>query len=160
MRQAIPTALEATGGSIAVVCGAWHAPALAEPLGPASIDAATLRGLPRRKRRSAGSPGRTHGWPRHPATAPASPPLLVPPPVHRARRRCGALAHQGGWRAPQPRPAGLVGTRHRGDPAGRDPRKDHDRRSRSSSIALPASASTGGPSARTTSRGTGTFRET
>jgi hypothetical protein len=41
-----------------------------------------------------------------------------------------------------------------------DPRKDHDRRSRSSSIALPASASTGGPSARTTSRGTGTFRET
>jgi Family of unknown function (DUF5682) len=49
MRQAIRAALRATDGGVAVVCGAWHAPALVEPLGSASADIATLRGLPRRK---------------------------------------------------------------------------------------------------------------
>jgi hypothetical protein len=34
---------------VAVVCGAWHAPALTGPLPPASADAALLRGQPRRK---------------------------------------------------------------------------------------------------------------
>ncbi|HEY3086680.1 MAG TPA: DUF5682 family protein [Jatrophihabitantaceae bacterium] len=49
MRQAIRAALKESGGIVAVVCGAWHAPALAEPLGPASADVAVLRGLPRRR---------------------------------------------------------------------------------------------------------------
>lgn len=35
--------------NIAVVCGAWHVPALADPLPPASHDAAVLKGLPKRK---------------------------------------------------------------------------------------------------------------
>jgi hypothetical protein len=34
---------------IAVVCGAWHVPALAEPLPPASQDQIVLKGLPKRK---------------------------------------------------------------------------------------------------------------
>ena len=49
MRQAIRRALKDTDDVVAVVCGAWHAPALVEPLGPASADIATLRGMPRRK---------------------------------------------------------------------------------------------------------------
>ncbi|HEY5821662.1 MAG TPA: DUF5682 family protein, partial [Propionibacteriaceae bacterium] len=34
---------------VAVVCGAWHAPALRGPLGPAVADARILRGTPKRK---------------------------------------------------------------------------------------------------------------
>ncbi|QRP49017.1 DUF5682 family protein [Amycolatopsis sp. FDAARGOS 1241] len=34
---------------IAVVCGAWHVPALADPLPPASRDQTVLKGLPKRK---------------------------------------------------------------------------------------------------------------
>jgi hypothetical protein len=49
MRQVLRTALKQTSGPVAVVCGAWHAPALAGPLGPAARDAALLRGLPKRK---------------------------------------------------------------------------------------------------------------
>ncbi len=49
MRQVLRAALKETGGSVAVVCGAWHAPALAWPLPPATADAALLRGLPKRK---------------------------------------------------------------------------------------------------------------
>jgi uncharacterized protein DUF5682 len=45
---------------IAVVCGAWHVPALAEPLPPASRDQALLRGLPKRKTACAWVPW-THG---------------------------------------------------------------------------------------------------
>ncbi|MDP9256435.1 MAG: DUF5682 family protein [Actinomycetota bacterium] len=48
MRQAIRLALEDGHERIAVVCGAWHAPALAQ-LGPVSADAELLKGLPRRK---------------------------------------------------------------------------------------------------------------
>ncbi len=36
-------------GRVAVVCGAWHAPALAAPFPPAAADAGLLRGLPRRQ---------------------------------------------------------------------------------------------------------------
>lgn len=36
-------------GRVAVVCGAWHVPALTAPLPPASADAAVLRGLPKAK---------------------------------------------------------------------------------------------------------------
>ncbi|GAA1330804.1 DUF5682 family protein [Saccharothrix algeriensis] len=48
MRQNLRRALKDTDGPIAVVCGAWHVPAL-RALPPASADAALLRGLPRRK---------------------------------------------------------------------------------------------------------------
>jgi hypothetical protein len=46
MRQSIRTARKEGFQRIAVVCGAWHAPALAE-LGPAKADSALLSGLPR-----------------------------------------------------------------------------------------------------------------
>jgi hypothetical protein len=49
MRQVLRAALRETDGVVAVVCGAWHAPALATPLPPAVRDAALLRGMPRRK---------------------------------------------------------------------------------------------------------------
>jgi uncharacterized protein DUF5682 len=44
MRQAIRAAVKAGAERVAVVCGAWHAPALAE-LGPAAPDGRLLRGL-------------------------------------------------------------------------------------------------------------------
>jgi hypothetical protein len=49
MRQVLRAVLRDVEGPVAVVCGAWHTPALAGPLPPASKDAALLRGLPRRK---------------------------------------------------------------------------------------------------------------
>jgi hypothetical protein len=48
MRQGIRAAVRAGHDQIAVICGAWHAPALAV-LPPASHDAALLRGLPKVK---------------------------------------------------------------------------------------------------------------
>ncbi len=48
MRQVIREVRKEGFGRIAVVCGAWHAPALAK-MPPAREDAALLRGLPRRK---------------------------------------------------------------------------------------------------------------
>jgi hypothetical protein len=56
MRQALRRALKEADGPVAVVCGAWHAPALTGPLPPASGDAAVLRGLPRIKTRLAWVP--------------------------------------------------------------------------------------------------------
>jgi hypothetical protein len=49
MRQVLRAALKETDGVVAVVCGAWHAPALAGKLPSASADAALLRGTERRK---------------------------------------------------------------------------------------------------------------
>jgi hypothetical protein len=49
MRQVLRAALKETDGTVAVVCGAWHAPSLREPLPAASRDAALLRGTPKRK---------------------------------------------------------------------------------------------------------------
>ena len=54
MRQVLRAALRDTAragqtGPVAVVCGAWHAPALAGKLPPATADAALLRRLPKRK---------------------------------------------------------------------------------------------------------------
>jgi hypothetical protein len=49
MRQVVRAALKEADGPVAVVCGAWHAPVLREPLPPAVKDAALLRGIPRRK---------------------------------------------------------------------------------------------------------------
>ena len=46
MRQAIRAARSEGFGRIAVICGAWHAPVLANP-GPAKYDLALLKGLPR-----------------------------------------------------------------------------------------------------------------
>jgi hypothetical protein len=48
MRQTIRAAVKEGRRRIAVVCGAWHAPVLAEP-GPAKPDADLLKGLPRIK---------------------------------------------------------------------------------------------------------------
>jgi hypothetical protein len=55
MRTAIRAALKEGLQRIAVVCGAWHAPALAE-LPPAAQDAAILKGLPKVKTRAAWVP--------------------------------------------------------------------------------------------------------
>jgi Family of unknown function (DUF5682) len=48
MRQAIRRATREGHERVAVICGAWHAPALARR-GPASADAALLKGMTRRK---------------------------------------------------------------------------------------------------------------
>jgi Family of unknown function (DUF5682) len=49
MRQTIRSALRRGRSRVAVVCGAWHAPAVQPPLPPAKQDAAILRGSRRRK---------------------------------------------------------------------------------------------------------------
>jgi hypothetical protein len=49
MRQALRATLKQTDGPVAVICGAWHAPALAGTLPPAAGDAALLRGMRKRK---------------------------------------------------------------------------------------------------------------
>ncbi len=49
MRQVLRRAMADGHERIAVVCGAWHVPALEAPLPPAKVDAATLRGLPKVK---------------------------------------------------------------------------------------------------------------
>ncbi|MBK8196345.1 MAG: hypothetical protein IPK76_25265 [Lewinellaceae bacterium] len=73
MRQTIRTAQKEGFAKIAVVCGAWHAPALAETGGiKPSADAAVLKGLKKIKPTPHGYPGRSTGWPARTATAPAS----------------------------------------------------------------------------------------
>ncbi|WP_104431300.1 DUF5682 family protein [Kineococcus xinjiangensis] len=49
MRQVLRAVLKEGAQRVAVVCGAWHAPALSGKLPPAAADARTLRGLPRRR---------------------------------------------------------------------------------------------------------------
>ncbi|MEU0571749.1 DUF5682 family protein [Nonomuraea sp. NPDC005983] len=49
MRRALRAAVKQGFERIAVVCGAWHVPALTEPLPPARADDAILRGLPKVK---------------------------------------------------------------------------------------------------------------
>jgi len=49
MRQVLRAALKESTGPVAVVCGAWHVPALTGPMPSASKDAALLRGIPKRK---------------------------------------------------------------------------------------------------------------
>jgi hypothetical protein len=49
MRQGVRAAVNAGHRTIAVVCGAWHVPALAAPLPPAAGDARLLRGMPKVK---------------------------------------------------------------------------------------------------------------
>jgi hypothetical protein len=49
MRQTVRAALRETDGPVAVVCGAWHAPALSGKLPPATADAELLRGIGKRK---------------------------------------------------------------------------------------------------------------
>jgi len=49
MRQVLRATLRAGHHRVAVVCGAWHAPALAGRLPPAAPDARVLRGLAKRK---------------------------------------------------------------------------------------------------------------
>lgn len=49
MRQVVRRTLKSGARRIAVVCGAWHAPALAGKLGPAAADSRLLKGLPKVK---------------------------------------------------------------------------------------------------------------
>ncbi|MER6951647.1 DUF5682 family protein [Nonomuraea sp. NPDC000554] len=49
MRRTLRAAVKQGFERIAVVCGAWHVPALTEPLPPARADDAILRGLPKVK---------------------------------------------------------------------------------------------------------------
>jgi hypothetical protein len=49
MRTALRKARRDGFARIAVVCGAWHVPALSDPLPPASHDQRVLKGLPKRK---------------------------------------------------------------------------------------------------------------
>ncbi|TWP53117.1 hypothetical protein FKR81_06365 [Lentzea tibetensis] len=49
MRRSLRQALKDFPGEVAVVCGAWHVPALTGPLPTATSDNALLKGLPRRK---------------------------------------------------------------------------------------------------------------
>ena len=49
MRQVIRATLKSGYRRVAVVCGAWHAPALTYPLPPAAADSRVLKGLPKRK---------------------------------------------------------------------------------------------------------------
>ncbi|GIG19812.1 hypothetical protein Cch01nite_05360 [Cellulomonas chitinilytica] len=49
MRQQVRAALKAGHQRVAVVCGAWHAPALSGKLPPATGDAKLLAGMPRKK---------------------------------------------------------------------------------------------------------------
>ncbi|MFJ2664389.1 DUF5682 family protein [Nocardia fluminea] len=49
MRQVMRQVLKGGAKRLAVVCGAWHAPALVEPLGPAAPDMRLLKGLPKTK---------------------------------------------------------------------------------------------------------------
>jgi hypothetical protein len=49
MRTVLRAALRAGARRVAVVCGAWHAPALTAPLPPVAADRALLKGLPKRR---------------------------------------------------------------------------------------------------------------
>lgn len=49
MRQVIRATLKAGHRRVAVVCGAWHVPALSTPLPPAVADSRVLKGVPKRK---------------------------------------------------------------------------------------------------------------
>ena len=49
MRQVLRAVLKDGAQRVAVVCGAWHAPALTAPLPPAAADARVLRGAAKRK---------------------------------------------------------------------------------------------------------------
>ncbi|MEU6583195.1 DUF5682 family protein [Nocardia sp. NPDC046763] len=49
MRQIMRKALKDGAQRLAVVCGAWHAPALEGKLGPAAADARVLKGMPKSK---------------------------------------------------------------------------------------------------------------
>ncbi len=49
MRQAIRRVVADGAANPAVICGAWHVPALADPFPSAAVDARTLRGMPKVK---------------------------------------------------------------------------------------------------------------
>lgn len=71
MRQTMRKAIKEGFERIAVVCGAWHVPALSLPLPPATHDARILKGLPKRKVACTWCRGRTAGWPTRAGMAPA-----------------------------------------------------------------------------------------
>jgi hypothetical protein len=105
MRQAVRAALRDTAADsrpVAVICGAWHAPALAGPRETATADAALLRGLPRRRVALAWVPW-THA---RLATASGYGAGITSPGWYHHHPRAGhrALDDQGGPAAPAPAP--------------------------------------------------------
>ncbi|MEU8151165.1 DUF5682 family protein [Nonomuraea sp. NPDC048901] len=65
MRKTLRTAIRQGHDRIAVICGAWHVPALTAPLPPAKADDALLRGLPKVKAQLTWVPwtyGRLASW--------------------------------------------------------------------------------------------------
>ncbi|MEU4228588.1 DUF5682 family protein [Nonomuraea sp. NPDC026600] len=65
MRKTLRTAIRQGYDRIAVICGAWHVPALTAPLPPAKADDALLRGLPKVKAQLTWVPwtyGRLASW--------------------------------------------------------------------------------------------------
>ncbi|MFG1684038.1 DUF5682 family protein [Nonomuraea sp. NPDC049269] len=65
MRKTLRTAIRQGHDRIAVICGAWHVPALTAPMPPAKADDALLRGLPKVKAQLTWVPwtyGRLASW--------------------------------------------------------------------------------------------------
>lgn len=118
MRRTLRRTLKEGHERVAVVCGAWHVPALRAKV-PATRDDRTLRGLPKTRVAMTWVPwthGRLAGRSGYGA---GSAPRLVPPPVHGARPADRALAH---GRRPRPArggPARLLRARDRSRPARR-----------------------------------------
>jgi hypothetical protein len=106
MRQCMREAIKAGHQRIAVVCGAWHVPALQAQV-TAKADAATLRACPRPRSRPPGRPGPTATCARPAATARAwirragtSTCGAVPSPCRIPIRHAAAPgAPSDGWRA-------------------------------------------------------------
>ena len=87
MRQVLRAALRDTAragqrGPVAVICGAWHAPALAGKLPPATADAACCAACGSGKRRWPGCRGRIPAGRRVRLRRRDHLAGLVPPPVH------------------------------------------------------------------------------
>ena len=124
MRQTIRAALKRGRSRVAVVCGAWHAPVLTAPLGPAAAGRPGAAGAGESARSSApGCRGPTAASPPRAATAPGSPRPAGTPTSSRPATPGAALADGRRRRAARPRPAGVERLGDRGRPAGRDPRR-------------------------------------
>ena len=122
MRKTLRAAQKAGARRIAVVCGAWHAPALIGKLPTVTADNALLRGLPTAKVTATWVPWthsrlavlvRLRRWCRLAR--------LVPAPVHRHRARPGAVDDPLRRGVAPARPADLDRPRHRGRPVGPRP---------------------------------------
>ncbi len=119
MRQVLRKTLKDGAERVAVVCGAWHAPALVGALGPAAPDARILKGMSKVKTSLTWVPGLTHAWRRIGLRRRNHLAGLVSPPVHRERQDDHAVAHQSCAGAQGRGPSDLECSRHRSCPVGR-----------------------------------------